>query len=324
MKRESGFKKNRKKTVDTKNIKTLKGISKQAQAIILFGVSVLVLFLVCIPGENAWRFMHDLILGLFGYCSILWPILMIYISAIFAFNKPEEINNYKIPLVCTAIFLFCIECYVLSLGSTPPPKEFFSHIKIIYVKSTKNLDAGVVGALVGAPLTYLIGITGMRILNSILLFISLMFLTGISLENLLKVIFKGLVFLKNKAVNFKKSVFDNKNATKNLKKKENNILNEQNSRTPDFAEKSGFKKDAPNNQDKVQTGEIEKVTEAFIEKIKKENSNSEKSKITDRTDNIGNENQYRYPPLHFLTKGQLPVSLMQTEKCWLTRLIVLT
>ena len=54
----------------------------QAFAVILFAVSILLASFILIKGIHFWNFIHNIILGLFGVASILWPILLIYVDII--------------------------------------------------------------------------------------------------------------------------------------------------------------------------------------------------------------------------------------------------
>ena len=62
----------------------------QITAVILFGVAVLLLFLIFIPGESVWKAVHDFILCLFGFLSILVPILLGYIAVMLALGKSSR------------------------------------------------------------------------------------------------------------------------------------------------------------------------------------------------------------------------------------------
>lgn len=43
----------------------------------LFGLGLLLFFLVIVPGENIWLWIHNFIFSLFGVCAILLPILLL-------------------------------------------------------------------------------------------------------------------------------------------------------------------------------------------------------------------------------------------------------
>ena len=62
---------------------------EQRMAIVLFACALLTGFLVFVEGESVWRFLHNLILGLFGACAILWPIFLVCIAVVTTLERRE-------------------------------------------------------------------------------------------------------------------------------------------------------------------------------------------------------------------------------------------
>ena len=62
-------------------------LSSQSKALLLLAGAVLLLFIIFIPGENVWRFLHSFMLGLFGTLAVLWPVLLIYVAVMTALDK---------------------------------------------------------------------------------------------------------------------------------------------------------------------------------------------------------------------------------------------
>ena len=54
--------------------------NRQKTAIILGGIAVLFLAATLIKGEHLWLGLHNLIFGLFGITSFLWPLFLIYLT----------------------------------------------------------------------------------------------------------------------------------------------------------------------------------------------------------------------------------------------------
>ena len=54
----------------------------QMTAVVMFAVAALMAFLVLVKGDHVWNWAHNVLLGLFGNCAILWPILLLYLSLI--------------------------------------------------------------------------------------------------------------------------------------------------------------------------------------------------------------------------------------------------
>lgn len=202
-----GGKKGRNTTMGKKDKESPWGdFGRQAGSIILFGVSVLMLFMVFIKGESVWLSIHNFILGLFGICSILWPVLLLYISILGALGKNEGHMKIKIWLSCLSIILFCSLIYVFENKSAPQTSSFFEHMRQLYMVGAGNGGAGLVGGALGVPLTWLFGISGARVINSVLLFAVLMLLTGTSLIQFLKAFIYPLKAAKRKADQRKSNV----------------------------------------------------------------------------------------------------------------------
>ena len=307
-----------------KNKELKKTISKQVIASILFGISLLMLFVVLIPGESLWYFAHNLVLGCFGFCSILWPSFLIYISLMMAFGRIGGSSKIKIFLTCMVIILVCVELYIFSVNNAPAPQEFLKSLCTAYEKGTKNLNSGAVGFLIGVPFVWLIGITGFRIINSIVLFTLIMLLTGVTLSGLIKGLYKPFEFFKNRAKEYKPKKGDNHKNEKesNINISELNfnrektkidipIDSELNSReyyADEIFEKSA--KEPQNNAEKQQKRESEKklFNKSGTEKSKNKNINADELEEQNKEKNKngeGNlEGEYNYPPLRFLNKSE--------------------
>ena len=91
----------------------------QVVAIVLFAVSILLGCLVLIPGDVVWRWIHDFILGLFGFLSILWPILLCYISVMIALGRSAKPKaGFKMILIVAIMVLLCGTVYIFQFGDS--------------------------------------------------------------------------------------------------------------------------------------------------------------------------------------------------------------
>ncbi len=300
----------------TKNKKINKKMNKQIVTPILFGISVLLLFMVLIPGESAWLFFHNLILGMFGFCSILWPVFLICLSLMMAFEKIGENAKLKISLACNAILFICVEFYVFSINYAVSAGEFPKHIAMIYKIGTTGIGSGAIGALIGIPFIWLVGITGLRIINTIVIFVSTMLLTGISLKNLLKGIINPFIILKDKIQKYcenkrKKEIQEPSETTT-----ENLYLKRQNSKIDIPLDKIKYDmKENKEKSDKTDENEdslyIESPNTLILKNRKSEekSKNLKENKLSTKEPDVKNESmdaeidKYEYPPLKFLNKS---------------------
>lgn len=278
-----------------------KSINRQVFALILFGISILMFFIVLIKGENAWLLAHNLVLGLFGFCSILWPIFIAYLSFMIAFSENRENGKLKVLITCCIILLTCVEFYAFLVDSSPSFSEIINHIFEFYQKGLTNSSSGAIGPVIGSVFICIVGLTGFRIVNSVLLFILFMILTGISLSDLIRTMVLPFLFIKSKIKDYKKEKETLRTSKENVDQKRRQasridipISNYKKSNKIDM---QGTK----NHECDVEFENISKVTGAYIEKIKKENRVSENE---NKGYECKAEGKYEYPPIDLLNKSK--------------------
>ena len=168
------------------------GFRNQAIAILLFSLSILLACIIFIQGENVWNFMHELVLGLFGTSSILWSILFTYISISISLEKPYKSISFKLWMSILVIVLFCSSIYIFKFNDYQNGTSYFKQLLVLYKNGIANIGSGLFSGLLGIPMIYLFGFTGSKVIILIMLFISIMFLTGTSLIQLFRWIRKPL------------------------------------------------------------------------------------------------------------------------------------
>ena len=161
----------------------------QILAILLFALSIFMACLVLIEGDHVWFWLHSLLMGLFGTCAILWPILLLYISVATAFERHGGRMRAKIGMMIGIIILVCAAFYIF--GEAPQEgASFFQTLGGLYGKGIERSGAGLVSGLLGIPLVLLLGSVGARIVIILLLFVAVMILTGTSLVQLFRTVAK--------------------------------------------------------------------------------------------------------------------------------------
>ena len=78
----------------------------QRIAIILMAAALLVFALTLIKGESAWAALHNFIFALFGICSFIFPLILIYISVMIARNSPKKATLANV--AGASVFLLCL------------------------------------------------------------------------------------------------------------------------------------------------------------------------------------------------------------------------
>ena len=160
----------------------------QVVAVILFAAALLMGSLILIPGDHVWYWLHNVLLGLFGICAILWPVLLMYIAFSTAREKKGRNTRFRIWMIALILFLFCSAIYVFN--AQPGEKSYWQLLTELYQKGTERSGAGFVGGILGIPMVMALGGIGSKILILLLLFVSVMLLTGTGLIQLFQTMTK--------------------------------------------------------------------------------------------------------------------------------------
>lgn len=158
----------------------------QRNAIFWFLGAVLVGCLVLIPGENIWLSAHNILRGFFGDWALLLAVLMLYVAVTKAFEKTGLYRGARMVFVCLILFFWCAAVHLFGSAALPAGMGFFETIGYLYTRGVEHGGAGLVGGMLGAPLSSAVGVTGARILIVILLVGAVMILTGTSLVTLFR------------------------------------------------------------------------------------------------------------------------------------------
>lgn len=165
---------------------------------ILFFVFTILLFcIVLIPGENFWLNIHNFVLGLFGYCSLILPILFLYIIFFDIIIKEGENLKFKIYSSFFLNIVICYFCYVFSHNSLQSESNFFSELSYLYKNGILNRSSGLLGGLIGIPMVWAFGELGAKIISVLEIIIFTMFFTGTNLKSCASMIYTYCIKLKN-------------------------------------------------------------------------------------------------------------------------------
>lgn len=163
----------------------------QINAIIMFAVSILMVCLVLIKGDHIWLWCHSVLLGLFGTCAIIWPILLFYISLVTAFERQKNHLSGKVTLMLIIIALFCASVYIFSSSSgTVGTNSYWDNLRKLYSLGMERSGSGLFGGLIGIPFVAALGSIGAKIVILLALFVAVMILTGTSLVQLFRAVTK--------------------------------------------------------------------------------------------------------------------------------------
>lgn len=178
--KKGGSKSKSKNTTAKKN----KQGHRQTISVVMFGVSLFLLAVVLIPGENVWKDIRDFMFGLFGVLTYIVPIYLIVLSFLYSLEKLEDVVLKKV--VQTAILVLLVGAAVDIFIPALHIKEadLGTHLNLAYQQGISLKSAGYFGALVGQPVYSAFGVVGAGITVCILILILVMFMTGISIVTL--------------------------------------------------------------------------------------------------------------------------------------------
>ena len=196
----SNYAKNYKSTKPKKNTNLSENELKtknQITSVILFATSIFLDCVILIKGEHLWTFLHNFILGMFGVSSFLWPIILVYVAFTLALSKPIKKISTKIYLAITTVFLFGTTTYLFSNEGKYPTGNYFKNLALLYQNGVNNKGTGLLSGILGIPCVHFFGEVGAKVIILLLLFVSIMILTGTSLLQLFRAVSKPVEVVKN-------------------------------------------------------------------------------------------------------------------------------
>lgn len=183
-----------KKTASSKNTKT-SAAQREAQeqsrrqliAVLLFAGGILFFFLTVIRGENVWRFLHESLFGLFGWCAFLIAPIMIYIAILASLDAPIGKVENKIWQTLILILLICGITHVFSADTNI---DLFTTCFTLFQRGKELSGGGFAAIIFGVPMLALLGKTPAAITIIVLIFVMVMVITGSTLKQLGKLSYK--------------------------------------------------------------------------------------------------------------------------------------
>lgn len=149
------------------------------------------LFLIFIKGESVWMWVHDFILGLFGYLSVFVPILLGYIAVMIARGKTSRPRTVgRTVLIFVTVALACSIAYIFQHGGAQHGQNFFSNLGELYLLGIEVKSAGLFSGLIGIPFVALLGVTGAKVVSIVAICVSVMLLTGTTLMQVFRAVAK--------------------------------------------------------------------------------------------------------------------------------------
>ncbi len=169
----------------------------------LFAVSLFILAVVFIPGENLWNQMRNFFFGLFGVLTYVFPFFLIALSVFHALDRLKGIVIIRF-VETGALGLLVGGCIDLFL---PRGEEtFVEHLSAVYTSGALLKSSGFFGGIVGQPIYLAFGKVGALVTVFLLIFVLVMVITGTSLITLFKKMQSSAKSVQNSYKEFRDTV----------------------------------------------------------------------------------------------------------------------
>ena len=257
--------------------------------ILSLALSCLVLCLLFIKGENIWYVTRLFFLGIFGINSIFVPIFLI--SYTFLKLKNGKINKFRFSLWCIFSILMSSLIGIFSFQKNDP---------LLYYYKSGIYSSGILSGTINILLVKCFGLTASIAILMILWTLVSLILFNIDISEIFNKIKLFFLSCKNSINDLSNLVKKESNLAKSLHLKNNQeVVNSTSLNNL----RENLKCDDYNNsdesyEDKNNRDDVEKITEAFMEKEK------EKSEIEENTDKLVLKNKntinHKFPLIDFL------------------------
>lgn len=154
------------------------------QSVILFACAVLFFLLAFIHGNAGWYFMHRVIRGIFGFSIVIVPIILL-ITAYYT-EKREGMSLSRRLLFSAGLTVLVSSFFQIMFIGNIGKKGFFRAIGYLYTTAADDAfqSGGVISAVLAYPFLRIIGTPGAQIIIALLLFVAIMWMLDMSMQQL--------------------------------------------------------------------------------------------------------------------------------------------
>lgn len=128
-------------------------MSMQMKSVLLFASALLLLSVSIIPGESLWEAFRTFLFGLFGICTFLWPVFLIYVAVMIAREKPVDDIKTVVLEVSILIILICTAMHIFAHDTAS--ESWLRDVVDAYSVGISQLNGGVFGAAIGGILLFM-------------------------------------------------------------------------------------------------------------------------------------------------------------------------
>ncbi|MBQ6884401.1 MAG: DNA translocase FtsK [Clostridia bacterium] len=192
--------KKKKRITSQKKVEAATKATRQLHSVIWFTIAVFLIFVVFIPGENVWTYIHNFMFQLFGWTAYVYPFLLGAVAVIFATDRLSSNINAKI--IESVVLVALVGAFITVCFTNK--EEFTREMFGAHIKSDWQLEpirGGIFGTLIGMLIGMLFGKTGTIITLILLIFVFIMIITGTHLIALFKALAKPAQVVSEQASN---------------------------------------------------------------------------------------------------------------------------
>lgn len=181
-------KKKKSVTRKARETKAQQSTRKQMQAVVLFGIAVLMFCFAAIQGENVWTWLHNVMRGLLSFSAFLLPVALAAYAVLMALEK----NNHGVGArlwICVG-FVVMLMSVVFAYTTDTKAEGFFPALVTAFENGRELHGGGVIGVLLGYPAEAAFGDTGAKIIIILLMVVFFMLVTGTTILHVLRAVRK--------------------------------------------------------------------------------------------------------------------------------------
>ena len=177
-------------------------------SVLLFTLSVLFFLAAIIKGSAGWTVIHNFVLGLFGFFGYVVPVLMGVIAVYLALDRLHGKPLVRIIEISILLFLVSTFVHIIGIANNPDVDAYSKAFAASY--GAGFTSTGVFGALLGYPMYLWLGNPGAWIVTALLIFATVMLMTGTTLIALYKALSKPVKKIEEVA----ETAFEHRNEKK--------------------------------------------------------------------------------------------------------------
>ena len=300
--------KRRKKTTN-KRMETRKNISIVMLIILSILLAVLIYGKTGYIGEN----LTPILGGMIGIIKFAIPVGTFVIAISIASDKKELASTKLIELL---VFLTCLasifSIYQISQNTMDIKDSFSKNIKIAYELGSKNIGGGVLGAILGIPLTNMLGVAGAVIVSVGISIIILVFILGIPVSEIIENYIEDFKERKQEIKEYREQEYEQRKQKRSQRQKKVDLSKEEitDDQIKINLNDNGSKlKKYDHSEDNLEPLISKKDTADYIENNlfkKEEEKKEEKTRevlTLEHAISVEDEN-YEFPPTSLLKQGK--------------------